>query len=64
MSAELFLNSIGACTKYNMLYALVLPNKPPQLTYDEIIAASETDFCPKNILVSQHKFLSTYQAGK
>lgn len=46
MSVELFLKSIGAC-KYNLLSALVLPNKPPQLTYDEITTASETDFCHK-----------------
>lgn len=36
---------------------------PPELTYDEIIMAFKTHIClEKNILESQHQFLSTYQA--
>jgi hypothetical protein len=46
-----------------MLAALVSPRTSAELTYDELINAFEMHICPKkNILVSQHHFLSTYRA--
>ena len=59
--AQMLLNSIGAPT-YNVLSALVAPKIPSELTYEELVKAFEEHVCPKeNVLVSQHKFLSTYQ---
>jgi hypothetical protein len=62
LCAKIFLNSIGA-SNYNMLAALVSPKTPSELTYSELMNTFETHLCPKkNILVSQHKFLSIYQS--
>jgi hypothetical protein len=62
LCAQMFLNSVGA-PNYNMLAALVSPRTPAELTYDELINTFEVHLCPKkNVLVSQHHFLSTYQA--
>jgi hypothetical protein len=56
------LNSVGA-SNYNMLAALVSPMTPAELTYDELMNTFEVHLWPKkNILFSQHNFLSTHQA--
>jgi hypothetical protein len=49
-------NSVGA-SNYNMLVSLVSPRTPAELTNEYF----RTALCPKkNIMVSQHHFLSTY----
>lgn len=54
-------NSIGA-TYYNTLSALVAPSLPNTLEYSNLMEILEKHLCPKkNILVAQHRFLSTYQ---
>lgn len=59
--AQMLLNSVGA-ENYNMLASLVSPKTPAELSYDELMNAFEVHLCPKkNIVVSQHQFLSTYQ---
>jgi hypothetical protein len=46
-----------------MLATLVSPRTSTELTYDELMNTFEVHLCPKkNILVSQHNFLSAYQA--
>jgi hypothetical protein len=60
--AQMFLNSVSA-SNYNMLTALVSPRTPAELTYDELMNTFEVHLChEKNVLVSQHHFLSTYKA--
>jgi len=62
--AKMLLNSIGA-THYNTLAALVAPQTPNMLEYDDLIEIMGKHLCPKkNILVAQHRFLSTYQNEK
>ncbi|XP_039315549.1 uncharacterized protein LOC120360052 [Solenopsis invicta] len=61
LCAKMLLNSIGA-TYYNMLAALVAPQMPTMLEYQNLVEVLEKHLCPKkNILVAQHRFLSTYQ---
>ncbi|KAB0794890.1 hypothetical protein PPYR_11729 [Photinus pyralis] len=63
-SACLLLGSIGA-THYQTINALVAPQKPSELSYDELITHLEKHLSPeRNMLVAQHYFLSTYQSGK
>ncbi|XP_044741936.1 uncharacterized protein K02A2.6-like [Chrysoperla carnea] len=60
--AQMLLNSIGAAN-YNLISALISPKSPTESTYEELIEVFETHLCPKrNVLVSQHRFLSTYQS--
>jgi hypothetical protein len=58
----MFLNSVRA-SNYSVLAALVCSRTPGELTYDELKNTFEVHLCPKeNIVVSQHHFLSNYQA--
>lgn len=60
--AQMLLTSIGPA-HYNTLAALVAPKTPPQLSYDELLVSSTKHLSPKkNVLVSQHRFLSLYQS--
>jgi REP element-mobilizing transposase RayT len=61
-SAQMFLNSVGG-VNYNMLAAFVSPRTPAELTNEELMNTFEVHLClKKNVLVSQHHFLSTYRA--
>lgn len=58
---QMLLNSIGAI-HFKLAMSLAYPNDVDNLTYEEIIKLLETHLSPKkNVLVAQHKFLSTYQ---
>lgn len=60
-ATELLLNSIGSSV-YSTLSAVVAPNKVTDFDFNTLIKKLEDYFCPKkNVLVSQHKFLSTFQ---
>lgn len=54
------LNFIGA-TKYIMLSALVYSKMPLQLTYTDLETFEEQPCSKKNIIMSQHKFVSRYE---
>lgn len=61
LSAQLLLNSIGS-SNYDILSSLVAPNTPKDYDYDALVDTLERYLCPKrNILVAEHRFLSTYQ---
>jgi len=56
----MLLNFIGA-THYNTLTALVAPQTPNMLEYDDLIEILGKHLCPeKNILVAKNRFLSIY----
>lgn len=59
---QMLVNSIGA-THFKLMVSLVAPKKLPEVDYDELVRKLESHLCPKkNILVLQHRFLSTYQS--
>lgn len=59
---QMFLNSIGAA-HFRLLVSLVAPQNITNVAYGELVKKLETHLCPrKNILVIQHRFLSTYQS--
>ena len=58
---QIFINSIGP-TYYGLLTSLISPKTLDQCSYEEVLTILENHLCPKqNFLVSQHKFLSTFQ---
>lgn len=60
---QMLLIPIGV-TQYNVLSASVSPKISPELTFAELVKASEEHVCPKkNVIGLQHKFLLTYQGG-
>lgn len=60
-NAQILLNSIRA-SNYNLLVELVAPKEPRSVSYGDLISELEKYLClPKNDLVAQHYFLSTYQ---
>lgn len=60
-SAALLLHSIGA-THFNTLSALVAPKELTKFEYSELVTAFSEVLAPKrNVVVSQHYFLSTFQ---
>lgn len=64
LSGQMLLNSTGAA-HYHTVVALVAPKKPNEMSYDELVSTLEKHLCPKkNVLVAQHRFLSTYQSEK
>lgn len=59
--AKLLLNSIGP-SNFNLVSTLTAPKNPSELNYDDLVKILEEQLVPKrNVLVSQHKFLSIYQ---
>lgn len=59
--AKLLLNSIGP-SNFNIVSTLAAPKKPNDLDYDDLIKLLDDHLEPKkNVLVSQHKFLTIYQ---
>ena len=59
---QMLVNSIGS-THFKLLVSLIAPKTINDVEYDDIIKILETHLCPKkNFLVSQHRFLSTYQS--
>lgn len=59
---QMLVNSIGSI-HFRLLVSLIAPKSITDLKYDELVAKVETHLCPKkNILVIQHRFLSTYQS--
>ncbi|XP_037821697.1 uncharacterized protein LOC119610521 [Lucilia sericata] len=60
--AKLLLNSIGA-KLFNMVSALAAPKALNEVQYGELLQLLETHLSPKkNVLVTQHQFLSKYQS--
>ncbi|XP_067621156.1 uncharacterized protein [Eurosta solidaginis] len=58
---QMLVNSIGS-THFRLLVSLIAPKSITDIKYEEVVAKLETHLCPKkNILVIQHRFLSTYQ---
>ncbi|XP_073822160.1 uncharacterized protein [Musca autumnalis] len=58
---QMLINSIGS-THYKLLVSIVAPKLVTEIEYDDLIKKLEEHLCPnKNILVTQHRFLSTYQ---
>ncbi|XP_046812161.1 uncharacterized protein LOC124421282 [Lucilia cuprina] len=58
---QMLVNSLGS-THFKLLVSLVAPKKITEIEYDELVKKLEMHLCPeKNILVIQHRFLSTYQ---
>lgn len=58
----MLINSIGS-VHFKLLVSLISPKQLNEVDYHGIMEKLETHLCPKrNILVSQHRFLSTYQS--
>ncbi|XP_036340172.1 uncharacterized protein LOC118749483 [Rhagoletis pomonella] len=58
---QMLINSIGS-VHFKLIVSLIAPKSLNEVEYKDIIEKLEAHLCPKrNILVSQHRFLSTYQ---